>query len=99
MLKQVSAPKQSATKNLEDIFQAYPVITNESSLLKMDAIAEKEVSGEFVNGMNFFQQLFSQLMTSFNPFAQYVVRELAEGFGEGSKKHWKLDQNMMRGPQ
>ena len=69
MLKQVTAPKTSALKNLEEMFADYPVVTSETSTLKLDVIGELEENDELVEGLNHQQQLFSRLMTSINPFS------------------------------
>ena len=52
MLKQVKAPKTSALNNLEEMFAKYPVVTSESSILKLDVIGEmqeKKEEGELLN--------------------------------------------------
>ena len=53
MLKQVTAPKTSALKNLEEMFADYPVVTSETSTLKLDVIGELEGSEELVDGLNY----------------------------------------------
>ena len=47
------------------------------------------------DGLTGQQALFSQLLTSINPFAQYVIREVIEG-EEG--KPWTLDENILKRP-
>lgn len=70
MLRNVFQPKTSALQNLTEMFQDYPVVTNESLKLKMDTIGSIETETKnLVNGLNMKQCLFSQLLTSINPFA------------------------------
>ena len=55
MLKQVRAPKTSALKNLEEMFADYPVVTTESSLLRLDVIGDIKETEEVVDGLNWQQ--------------------------------------------
>ena len=70
MLRNTFQPKTSALKNLQDMFEEYPVVTNESLKLKMDTLGQINLeSEEIVNGLDSKQQIFSRLLTSINPFA------------------------------
>ena len=53
MLKQVKAPKTSALNNLEEMFADYPVVTSESSILKLDVIGEMQESDRDDELLNF----------------------------------------------
>lgn len=80
MLKDTFQPKTSAIKNLQDLFADYPVVTNESLKLKMETIGQipidQESSVDPVTSLDSKQQVFSRLLTSINPFAQFVIREM-----------------------
>ena len=53
MLRNTFQPKTSALKNLQDMFEEYPVVTNESLKLKMDDIGQIDIDGEErVNGLD-----------------------------------------------
>lgn len=53
MLRNTFQPKTSALKNLQDMFEEYPVVTNESLKLKMDDIGQIDIDGEeLVNGLD-----------------------------------------------
>ena len=93
MLKEVFQPKTSALQNLQEMFEEFPVVTNESLKLKMETIGKKEIDGEdLIDGISGKQHLFGQLLTSINPFAQFIVREMIEGNDEaGQDKFWELD--------
>ena len=75
MLQAPMKKKTTALKNLTNMFEQYPVVTNESQKLKMEVISEIKDDGVVVKGMNCKQQLYSRLLTSINPFAQFVIRE------------------------
>jgi len=75
MLQTPNKKKTTALKNLTNMFEQYPVVTNESQKLKMEVISEIKDNGKDVDGINCKQQLFSRLLTSVNPFAQFVIRE------------------------
>ena len=75
MLQAPMKKKTTALKNLTNMFEQYPVVTNESQKLKMEVISEIKDDGVVVEGMNCKQQLYSRLLTSINPFAQFVIRE------------------------
>ena len=95
MLQAPMKKKTTALKNLTNMFEQYPVVTNESQKLKMEVISEIKDDGVDVEGMNCKQQLYSRLLTSINPFAQFVIREqieLKDNFARKSKKHWVLDE-------
>ena len=72
MLRNTFQPKTSALKNLQGMFNEYPVVTNESLKLKMETIGqinmepEEEVGDD---GLNIKQRIFSRLLTSINPFS------------------------------
>ena len=92
MLQTTFQPKTSALKNLQEMFEDYPVITNESLKLKMDTIGQIETTAEVEEDsskLDPYQQVFSRLLTSINPFAQFIIREmnLKEG-SETGMKHW-----------
>ncbi len=80
MLKDTFQPKTSAIKNLQDMFAEYPVVTNESLKLKMETIGQipinQESADDSVTSLDAKQQVFSRLLTSINPFAQFVIREM-----------------------
>lgn len=77
MLRNTFQPKTSALKNLQDMFEEYPVVTNESLKLKMDDIGQIDIEGdEKVNGLDPKQQVISRLLTSINPFSQFVMQEM-----------------------
>ena len=99
MLKQVKAPKTSALNNLEEMFADYPVVTSESSILKLDVIGEMQESDRDDELLNFNQQLFSQLMTSVNPFSQFIVIELVQGREPEPSQHWCVDEKIIQRPQ
>lgn len=99
MLKQVTAPKTSALKNLESMFANYPVVTSESTSLKLDVIGEIKESDEIVDGLNQDQQLFSRMMTSINPFSQYIILELVNANEQDDSKTWEIEQNMLMQPK
>ena len=95
MLQTPMKKKTTALKNLTNMFEQYPVVTNESQKLKMEVISEIKDDGVVVDGMNCKQQLYSRLLTSINPFAQFVIREqieLGDNYARKSKKHWVLDE-------
>jgi len=69
MLQEPSKKKTTALKNLQTMFEEYPVVTNESQKLKLDVIGEIKDDGKVADGLNCQQQLFSRLLTSINPFA------------------------------
>lgn len=80
------------------MFSEYPVVTNESLKLKMEMVGENQSAEQMAvsdDGLTGQQALFSQLLTSINPFAQYVIREVIEG-EEG--KPWTLDENILKRP-
>ena len=53
MLRNTFQPKTSALKNLQDMFEEYPVVTNESLRLKMDTLGQCNIeSEEIVNGLD-----------------------------------------------
>ena len=77
------------------MFEEYPVVTNESLKLKMDTLGQIPTdSEELNNGLNSHQCLFSQLLTSINPFAQFIMREMVTP-NEGDDKHWILDEKIL----
>ena len=49
MLTQPSKKKTTALKNLQTMFEEYPVVTNESQKLKMDVIGQIEYDDSVVN--------------------------------------------------
>lgn len=84
------------------MFEDFPVVTNESQQkLKMDVIANIQDNDSVKSGLNCQQQLFSRLLTSINPFAQFVVQELTEqstGAKSSSEKCWELDEAIFKKP-
>lgn len=65
----------------------------------MEVISEIKDDKKVVDGMNCKQQLFDRLLTSINPFAQFVIREQIEAkssFARKSKKHWVLDEAIFK---
>ena len=97
MLRNVFQPKTSALANLQEMFEQYPVVTNESLKLKMDHFGDIKTEGdELTDSMNPRQQLFSQLLTGINPFAQFIVREMAEAGDCSSAKNWELDEQILQ---
>lgn len=53
MLRNTFQPKTSALKNMQDMFNDYPVVTNESLKLKMDTLGQIPVESDQVeSGMN-----------------------------------------------
>ena len=44
----------------------------------MDVIASIQDDDSVKRGLNCQQQLFSRLLTSINPFAQFIIQELVE---------------------
>ena len=96
MLRNTFQPKTSALKNLQDMFEEYPVVTNESLKLKMDTLGQCKIeSEEIVNGLDAKQQVFSQLLTSINPFAQFILQELMSQ-SDASEKCWELDEKILQ---
>ena len=84
------------------MFEEYPVVTNESQKLKMDVIGQIQDNDTIVNGLTCQQQLFSRLLTSINPFAQFIVQEQIEQQGNPamrSKKNWVLDEAIFKSPE
>ena len=102
MLQQPSKKKTTALKNLQAMFEDYPVVTNESQQkLKMDVIASIKDDDSVKGGLNCQQQLFSRLLTSINPFAQFIIQELVEqkqGTKIGGEKYWELDEAIFKKP-
>lgn len=67
----------------------------------MDVIAEIKDTDTIENGLTYQQQLFSRLLTSINPFAQFVLQELIEqknSYASKSVKHWVLDEAIFKKP-
>ena len=66
----------------------------------MDTIGSIETETKnLVNGLNMKQCLFSQLLTSINPFAQFILRELVseeENASAAPAKHWELDEKILQ---
>lgn len=59
------------------MFEEYPVVTNESLKLKMDGIGQIQIDGEeIVNGLDAKQQVISRLLSSINPFSQFILQEM-----------------------
>ena len=53
MLRNTFQPKTSAINNLQELFEGYPVVTNESLKLKMETIGQIEIeSKELHNGLD-----------------------------------------------
>ena len=52
MLQVPSKKKTTAAKNLEKLFEDYPVVTNESQKLKMDVLANVEDNDSVEDGLN-----------------------------------------------
>lgn len=102
MLRNTFQPKTSALKNLEDMFEEYPVVTNESLKLKMETLGQIQLeSEESVNGLDAKQQVFSRLLTSINPFSQFILQELINSADEAerekvSEKTWELDEKILQ---
>lgn len=65
MLRDTFQPKTSALKNLQEMFDEYPVVTNESYKLKMEAVGniplEDQESQDQEGKLNARQQIFSRL--------------------------------------
>ena len=67
----------------------------------MDVIASIQDDDSVKRGLNCQQQLFSRLLTSINPFAQFIIQELVEqnqGAKIGGEKHWELDEAIFKKP-
>ena len=102
MLQQPSKKKTTALNNLQAMFEEYPVVQGESQKLKMDVIADIKETETKEDELNCHQQLFSRLLTSINPFAQFVLQELIieqKGrYASRSEKHWVLDEAIFKKP-
>lgn len=99
MLRNTFQPKTSALQNLEAMFEEFPVITTESLKLKMDVfnrLEEPERADE--RGLSSQQALFSRVLTSINPFAQFLVQEMVEASEGRAAKHWVLDEKILQRP-
>jgi len=60
MLRNVFQPKTSALQNLQEMFEEYPVVTNDTLKLKMKTIGEIDTNiKNLVNGLDAKQCLFS----------------------------------------
>mmetsp|Transcript_27989 Transcript_27989/g.37353 ORF Transcript_27989/g.37353 Transcript_27989/m.37353 type:complete len:147 (+) Transcript_27989:1627-2067(+) len=96
MLRNTFQPKTSALKNLQEMFSEYPVVTNESLKLKMSTLGQVETESEEAgdNGLTPKQQVFSQLLTSINPFAQFILQEMV--IGDTTTQHWVLDEKILQ---
>ena len=46
MLRNTFQPKTSALKNLQEMFNDYPVVTNESLKLKMDTLGKIDIQDD-----------------------------------------------------
>lgn len=72
-------------------------MTNESLKLKMENVGQIQTddSEELINGLNSKQHVFSRLLTSINPFAQFVLREMVES-ADTVNKNWELDKKILQ---
>ena len=98
MLRNTFQPKTSALKNLQEMFSSYPVVTNESLKLKMEPIGQVQTDPDTVGGDGFTrkQHLFSRLLTSINPFAQFVLQEMVCQDSRAETQLWELDEKILQ---
>jgi hypothetical protein len=80
------------------MFEEYPVVTNESLKLRMSTIGEIDTNMKnLVDGLDAKQRLFSQLLTSINPFAQFILIEMnGEEDNATPAKNWELDEKILQ---
>lgn len=74
------------------------MVTNESLKLKMEPIGHIAIDSDEIgeDGLSQKQSLFSRLLSSINPFAQYIMREMVETHGEGEPIFWELDEKILQ---
>jgi len=46
------------------------------------------------DGLTIKQRIFSRLLTSINPFSQFIVREMVGG--DSTTQHWELDEKILQ---
>ena len=46
------------------------------------------------DGLTIKQRIFSRLLTSINPFSQFIVREMVSG--DSTLQHWELDEKILQ---
>jgi hypothetical protein len=85
-------PKFSALQNVQALFADKPVVTHEKHRIRMEEIASMNFDEEEKQDPGY---LFKQLMTSINPFAQYVIEECKQE----AKKEWVLEESLFQKPQ
>lgn len=85
------------------MFQAFPVVTTQTSKLRFDKVIEfappPVIDKDSIAAKS---MLFSQLLTSVNPFSKFIIQEMIEGpsysVSEKDQKYWELDEAIFGRP-
>lgn len=85
---QETRPKFTALQNVQALFADKPVVIHEKHRIRMEEIAQMNTDEEEKREPGY---LFRQLMSSINPFAQYVLEECKQ---TEVKKEWCLEESL-----
>lgn len=96
-------PRFTAVESLQNLFNNYPVVTHETHRVKLDKIGEFAIASDTdkpgeEKGKP-ASELFVRLMSSINPFAQFVIQEIQtenkdEESSSSFEKVWELDETI-----
>jgi hypothetical protein len=94
-------PYKSASDNLKELFESYPVNHRRTVKVKLEEVNSTftEESQESLEKESLsVDSLFEKIMSSLNPFAQYLIREI-QAQQETAKKNWELDESIFNKPK